>query len=45
MSAAPLPARRLDIEFVGADGKLSGEEMLPGFELDLARLFPPVTES
>ena len=33
---------RLDIEFVGADGKLFGEEILPGFELDLARLFPPV---
>ena len=31
---------RLDIEFVGADGALSGEEALPGFELELSRLFP-----
>lgn len=31
---------RLDIEFVGADGVLSGEEVLPGFELALSRLFP-----
>ncbi len=31
---------RLDIEFVGADGVLSGEEALPGFELELSRLFP-----
>ena len=31
---------RLDIEFVGADGKLSGEDVLPGFELELSRLFP-----
>ena len=31
---------RLDIEFVGADGKLSGEDALPGFELELSRLFP-----
>ena len=31
---------RLDIEFVGADGILSGEDALPGFELDLSRLFP-----
>lgn len=31
---------RLDIEFVGADGVLSGEDALPGFELELSRLFP-----
>lgn len=31
---------RLDIEFVGADGALSGEEALPGFALELSRLFP-----
>lgn len=31
---------RLDIEFVDADGLLSGEEVLPGFELALSRLFP-----
>ncbi len=31
---------RLDIEFVGADGALSGEDVLPGFELKLSRLFP-----
>jgi len=30
---------RLDIEFVGADGRLSGEDALPGFELELSRLF------
>ncbi len=30
----------LDIEFVGADGSLSGEDVLPGFELDLKLLFP-----
>ena len=31
---------RLDIEFVGADGSLYGEDVLPGFELALSRLFP-----
>ncbi len=31
---------RLDIEFVGADGVLRGEEALPGFELEVSRLFP-----
>lgn len=31
---------RLDIEFVGADGTLYGEDALPGFELELSRLFP-----
>lgn len=31
---------RLDIEFVGADGLLSGEDVLPNFELRLSRLFP-----
>ena len=31
---------RLDIEFVDAGGLLSGEEVLPGFELELSRLFP-----
>ncbi len=31
---------RLDIEFVGSEGSLSGEQILPGFELDLADLFP-----
>ncbi len=30
---------RLDIEFVGADGSLYGEDVLPGFELELSRLF------
>lgn len=27
-------------EFVGADGSLSGEQVLPGFTLDLQKLFP-----
>jgi len=31
---------RLDIEFVGQDGVLSGEDVLPGFELALTKLFP-----
>ena len=31
---------RLDIEFVRGDGKLSGEDILPGFELEMSRLFP-----
>ena len=31
---------RLDIEFVPADGVLSGEDVLPGFELKLSHLFP-----
>ncbi len=31
---------RLDIEFVGQDGALSGENVLPGFELALTKLFP-----
>ena len=31
---------RLDIEFVSIDGKLSGEDALPGFELELSQLFP-----
>ncbi|MCY3797077.1 MAG: Uma2 family endonuclease [Chloroflexi bacterium] len=31
---------RLDIEFIGADGLLAGEDALPGFELELSRLFP-----
>ena len=30
----------LNIEFVGADGSLSGEAVLPGFELALKQLFP-----
>ena len=30
----------LNIEFVGRDGSLSGEDVLPGFELELTRLFP-----
>lgn len=30
----------LNIEFVGPDGSLSGEAILPGFELALKRLFP-----
>jgi Uma2 family endonuclease len=33
---------RLDIEFIGQSGKLSGEDILPGFELEIARLFPVV---
>ena len=36
---------RLDIEFVGQDGKLSGEEVLPGFELALTKLFPVSEEA
>ncbi len=35
---------RLDIEFVGQESSLSGEQVLPGFALELARLFP-ATES
>ena len=31
---------RLDIEFVGQSGKLTGEGILPGFELEISRLFP-----
>ena len=31
---------RLDIEFLGQDGKLSGEQILPGFELEMTSLFP-----
>ena len=30
----------LNIEFVGQDGTLSGEAVLPGFELDVSVLFP-----
>ncbi len=30
---------RLDIEFVARDGLLSGEDVLPGFELELTQLF------
>ena len=36
---------RLDIEFVACDGLLSGEDVLPGFELALTKLFPPSAES
>ena len=35
---------RLDIEFVGQDGVLSGEDALPGFELALSKLFPVSAE-
>ncbi len=31
----------VDYEFVGPDGSLSGEDVLPGFELELRLLFPP----
>ncbi len=31
---------RITFEFVGPDGSLSGEDMLPGFELEMAHLFP-----
>ncbi len=31
---------RLDIEFVGSEGSLSGEQVLPGFELQVELLFP-----
>ena len=31
----------VDIEFVGPDGSLSGEDILPGFALELRLLFPP----
>ena len=30
----------LNIQFVGRDGRLSGEDILPGFELELKLLFP-----
>ena len=36
---------RLDIEFVGRDGTLSGEQVLPGFELPVSRLFPAQAET
>lgn len=36
---------RLDIEFVGTDGALSGEDVLPGFALELSRLFPTSSSS
>jgi len=36
---------RLDIEFIGADGILSGEDALPGFELELSQLFPSAERS
>ncbi|MCY4020338.1 MAG: Uma2 family endonuclease [Chloroflexi bacterium] len=36
---------RLDIEFVGQDGKLSGDDVLPGFELEMTRLFPSAESS
>lgn len=36
---------RLDIEFVAHDGVLSGEDVLPGFELELTRLFPESVDS
>ena len=31
---------RLNIEFVGQESSLSGEQVLPGFELELVHLFP-----
>ena len=31
---------RLNIEFIGQESRLSGEQVLPGFELKLERLFP-----
>lgn len=31
---------RLDIEFIGQEGLLSGEDVLPGFELVMSALFP-----
>ena len=31
---------RLNIEFVGQESRLSGEQVLPGFELELGLLFP-----
>ena len=36
---------RLDIEFVGQDSKLSGDDVLPGFELEMTRLFPSAESS
>jgi hypothetical protein len=30
---------QLKIEFVGINGKLDGEDVLPGFELELRQLF------
>lgn len=41
----PADGSRLDIEFVTHDGVLSGEDVLPGFELELKRLFPPNVDS
>lgn len=35
---------RLDIEFVPQTGTLSGDDVLPGFKLEVARLFP-ITET
>lgn len=36
---------RLDIEFVAQNGVLSGEDVLPGFELALTQLFPVSQEA
>ena len=36
---------RLDVEFIGQEGTLSGEDVLPGFELEVSRLFPLSVES
>ena len=30
---------KIQTEFIGADGRLSGEHVLPGFELELSKLF------
>ena len=35
----------LEIEFVNQDGSLSGEDLLPGFSLELSQLFPPQAAS
>ncbi len=31
----------IKVEFVGPEGSLSGEDLLPGFKLELEKLFPP----
>ncbi len=36
---------QLHTEFVAQDGILYGEDVLPGFQLELKRLFPPSAES
>ena len=35
---------QIKVDFVGVEGSLSGEDVLPGFELALRKLFPVTTE-